>query len=203
MQDDRADASSVSFFEQLYAVVVGLGLALAVQQVIDLHRTGIPVRFEHLPLFLAFLNFAFALAHASVRYLQLAYVQGEVGSLRRGRVMGDLILGVGHFLLLIALSLLITRPAAFAVAVIVLLVGRPARDLLFTLAGHHPMDFDRSVAVIHGVAIAVVAASLIAAAATAGDAETWVLRIGVAAASLVFGLGLYSFAFRFFFPSRS
>src|SRR3712207_3630169 len=101
------------FFEELYAIVVGLGLAVAVEHVVDLDRDGIPVALGEIPLFLAYLNIAFALAHASVRYLQLAYSESAVGALGRVRVIADLVLGVGHFLWLIGLSFLIGRPVVF------------------------------------------------------------------------------------------
>ena len=104
MRSGRNDSTPVAFFEELYAIVVGLGLALAVEQVIDLNRSGLPVATEHIPVFLGYLNIAFALAHASVRYLQLAYVESALGSMSRGRVVADLVLGVGHFLWLMALS---------------------------------------------------------------------------------------------------
>lgn len=203
MSIERTDTASVGFFEALYAVVVGLGLALAAEQVIDLQHRGVPVRSQHLPLFLAFLDIAFALAHSSVRYLQLAYVQGEVGVLRRGRVLGDLVLGVGQFLLIIAMALLITRPATFAVVVIILLLGRPARDLLLQMGGRKTLEFDRVVRLIHIVTVAIVAVTLIAASLARGSVGIWIQRGGVLTASLVFGLGMYAFAFDFFFPRSS
>ena len=196
----RRDGGPTAFFEELYAIVVGLGLALAIEQVIDLSRSGVPVAFEHVPLFLAYLNIAFALAHASVRYLQLAYTDGGI-SLGRGRVIGDLALGVGHFLWLMALSFLITRPSAFAYTAIVLLIGRPLRDGFLALGNRPRLDFDKKVAVIHLSTIVALATTLGVAALATGGAETWVLRIGTLAASLLFGLGLYVFAFSFFFPT--
>jgi hypothetical protein len=197
----RNDATPVAFFEELYAIVVGLGLALAVEQVIDLSRSGLPVATEHIPVFLGYLNIAFALAHASVRYLQLAYVESALGSMSRGRVVADLVLGVGHFLWLMALSFLIGRPIAFVSVAILLLIGRPVRDALLAL-GHRPrLEFDRKVAAIHVVTIAALVVTLAVSAVAPAATEVWVARFGVLAASLVFGLGMYVFAFSFFFPT--
>ena len=84
------DNTSLRFFEELYAVVVGLGLAVAVEQVLDLGSDDV-VSLENVPLFLAYLNLAFPLAHASVRYLDLAYSEDQL-SFGRSRVLGDLVL---------------------------------------------------------------------------------------------------------------
>ena len=201
MRTGAREASPLAFFEELYAIVVGLGLALAIEQVIDLGRSGVPVATEHVLVFLAYLNIAFALAHASVRYLQLAYVEAAVGAFGRGRVMGDLVLGVGHFLWLMALSFFVTRPAAFAWVAIVLLVGRPVRDGILQLGNRPRLDFDRIVATIHIVTIGVLTAVLVVGSIAEGDTGLWTLRVGVFIASLVFGLGMYLFGFRYFFPN--
>ena len=196
----RSERSTTGFFQELYAVVVGLGLALAVEQIIDLGRTGVPVDLEHVPVFLAYLNIAFALAHGSVRYLELAYLERRLGPLGKGRVVGDLALGVGHFLWLIVLSFLITRPVAFACTAILLLVGRPARDGVLVLGRRERLDFDRKIATVHLVTIAVLGAGLLVSRLAGQDAEAWVMRTVTLAASLVFGLGLYVMAFADFFP---
>ncbi len=196
----RRETTAVTFFEELYAIVVGLGLALALEQTVDLEREGFPVAAEHIPLFLAYLNLAFALAHASVRYLQLAYVERSLGRLGRGRVIADLVLGVGHFLWLMALSFLITRPVAFAIAAIVLLAGRPLRDTVLALTKMAYLPFDRTVAGVHVVTIVVLFLTISIAAMTGAGSGGWTVRIGALVASLVFGLGMYLFAFPYFFP---
>jgi hypothetical protein len=201
MRRSESGGMGVEFFEELYAIVVGLGLALSVEQVIDLDRAGLPVSAEHLPLFLAYLNIAFALAHASVRYLQLAYVENGLGRLGRGRVIGDLVLGVGHFLWLMALSFLITRPSAFAYAAIALLIGRPLRDGFVMLAKLPRLEFDKKVAAIHIATIGALLATLIIKWLIAAEMEVWTMRVGLLISSLLFGLGMYTFAFPYFFST--
>jgi hypothetical protein len=196
----RGQRTTTGFFQELYAVVVGLGLALAVEQVIDLSRSGVPVELEHVPVFVGYLNLAFALAHASVRYLDLAYVDQRLGALGKARVIGDLGLGVGHFLWLIVLSFLITRPVAFAYVAVLLLVGRPARDALLALGGRDRLDFDRKVAISHLLTIAVLGAGLLVSYLAGEDSETWIMRSTILGASLIFGLSQYIFAFSAFFP---
>lgn len=190
---------TTSFFEELYAVVVGLGLAVSVQEVVDV-GADVPFRLSELPLFFAYLNVAFALSHASVRYLQLAYARAPRPA--KGRVVADLVLGVGHFLWLIALPFFIPRPTAFLVVMLVLLAGRPLRDVILRATRHETLDFDRKVAVIHLATIAIVAATLGVAAIAPSDAATPVAKAGGVLGSLVFGLGLYLYAFDFFFATE-
>ena len=198
MNRSRSEPSPVRFFEELYAVVVGIGVALSVEQLIRLERSGFPIAIEHVPVFLGYLNIAFALAHSSVRYLDLAYVDRAAGPFGRGRVLGDLALGVGQFLWLILMSFLVTRPAMFAYVAIALLIGRPTRDGLLMLSSRPRLAFDNKVARIHLVTIAVFLLGL-AMAAFAEDQSLWILRGTALIASLVFGLGLYLSAFPFFF----
>ncbi|HWL66068.1 MAG TPA: hypothetical protein VNP73_08855 [Actinomycetota bacterium] len=198
----REGRSAAAFFEELYAIVVGLGLAFAVEQVIDLDRPVLPVRADYLPIFLAYLTLAFALAHSSVRYLQLAYDQRGI-VLDKVRVVADLFLGVGQFLLLIALSLLITRPGVFAFGAIVLLIGRPLRDLVLTLSGHDRLDLDRKVARLHIAVVLILGIALGAGQLVPARMEDLVLKVATLAASLGFGLGLYIGAFDFFFPREN
>ncbi len=202
MAASRGGSTTVRFFEQLYAIVVGLGLALAVEELLELDRSGIPVAFEHVPLFLAYLNLAFPLAHGSIRYPELAYIDRELGSLGKGRVLGDLVLGTGHFLWLIVLSFLIARPLIFGYVTVVLLVGRLAREAILLLRGRAVLVFDRQVARVHAITIILALGVISASQLAVGKSEVWVLRIGMLAASLVFALGLYLTAFDFFFSDE-
>ena len=194
----RPEATTARFFEALYAIVVGLGLTFAVEQVVDLERSGFPIAFVHLPLFLAYVNVAFPLAHASVRYLDLAYVERALGAWDRTRAVSDLGLGTGQFLFLIALALLVTRPVAFGVLAIILLVGRPVRDGLLRLTTRPTLDFDRTSAVVHLATIAAFVVVLVAGR-IAGEGET-VARWGLFATSYIFPFGMYLAGFSFFFP---
>lgn len=195
----RGENTTVRFFEELYAIVVGLGLAFSIEQIVDLDKGGLPISVEHLPVFLAYLNFAFPLAHSSVRYLELAYVDKDAGALSKQRVLGDLALGTGHFLFLLSLSFFVTRPVAFAGTALLLLIGRPARDLLISIGRGTVLPFDKKVARIHLLAIIVLTVTLIAAVALGGETEVWTARIGALITSLVYAIGLYLWAFEYFF----
>ena len=191
--------TSVRFFEELYAVVAGLGLALAAEQIIDLGHGTVPIVWDHVPVFFAYLNLAFALAHSSVRYLQLAYEEGLLGPPSKVRVLVDVVLGVGHFLWLIGMSFVITRPVVFVWFAMALLLGRPARDGILRVAGHDRLGFDDKVARVHLIAIAMF--GIILAAAQLVPDDGWLLRIAILVVSAAYGLGLYITAFDHFFGS--
>lgn len=195
----RSENTTVRFFEELYAIVVGVGLALAIEQIVDLDNDGLPISVEHLPVFLAYLNFAFPLAHSSVRYLELAYVDKAAGTLSKQRVLGDLALGTGHFLFVLSLSFFVTRPFAFAGAALLLLIGRPGRDLLIWIGRGTVLPFDKKVACIHLLAMIVLVTTLVTAVALDKETEVWTARIGVLVTSLIFAIGLYLWAFEYFF----
>lgn len=194
----RGGSTSVRFFEQLYAIVVGLGLAVAAEQVIDLEKE-IPIAWGEVPLFFAYLNIGFALAHSSIRYMELAYEDRALGRLGKGRVIWDISLGVGHFLFLIGLSFVISRPLVFIYFAIVLLLGRPLRDGILRMAGRERLEFDDKVATIHIITIVFLAAILVVSGLTGGSTESATVKVAVLAASLLYGLGLYLTAFEYFF----
>ncbi len=56
---DSVATNPLRFCEQLYAVVVGLGLALSANHVVQFSQRGVPVDAKHIPLFVAYLAFAF------------------------------------------------------------------------------------------------------------------------------------------------
>lgn len=111
--------------QDFYAVVLGLGLVLAVEQVIDAGE-GDPVEWSGVPLFLAFATLAFSYYHGSVRYLDVMY-GSDSPSLGRGRITSDLVIGAVDLTLLITLAALSSRPIYFTGLLIALMcfeIGR-------------------------------------------------------------------------------
>lgn len=111
--------------QDFYAVVLGLGLVLAVEQVIDA-GAGDPVEWSGVPSFLAFATLAFSYYHGSVRYLDVMYGP-DSPPLRRGRITSDLVVGAVDLTLLIALAALSSRPIYFTGLLIALMafeIGR-------------------------------------------------------------------------------
>ncbi|HEV3473492.1 MAG TPA: hypothetical protein VG408_09885 [Actinomycetota bacterium] len=97
-------------------MIVGLGLALSAEQLIDLERSGVPVRWEHVPLFTTYLALALPFSHASVRYLDLTYLGRSVGATR---TVADIIYGGGNFIWLIALAFFVSRPVVFGWSMVI------------------------------------------------------------------------------------
>jgi hypothetical protein len=199
--ESRGELTTVRFFEELYAIVVGLGLAVSVERILDFGSKAPLVEFRDLALFLAYLNFAFPLAHASIRYLDLAYVDRAI-PLGKARVLGDLALGMGHFLWLIALAFLVTRPFVFVWVAVALLIGRPIRDAIVAIFGGETLGFDRVVARVHLICIGALVALALTGVALDDDAGRVVVRAGTLAVALGFALGHYLGAYDYFFPSR-
>jgi len=55
----------IRFFKDLYAVVVGVGLALAAEQIVDLDKSGVPIKWEDVPMFIAWISVALPFATSS------------------------------------------------------------------------------------------------------------------------------------------
>lgn len=106
-----SEANPGRHLQDFYAVVLGLALVLAVEQVIDAGERS-PVDWSSVPLFLTFATLAFSYYHGSVRYLDVMY-GSESPPLVRRRVTSDLIVGAVDLMILIALAGLSSRPIYF------------------------------------------------------------------------------------------
>ena len=109
------DSATRQPLQEVYAVALGVALAIAVEQVIDLDRPGVPVRPLSVLPFVAFVVTGFALYHWAVRFLDLAS-GGDDRRQSTGAIVTSMIVGATEILLLIALSTLISRPFIFLVS---------------------------------------------------------------------------------------
>jgi hypothetical protein len=195
------ESSSVRWLQELYAVVVGLGLALAAEQVVDLDR-AIPVRWEVVPLFIAYLSIALPYSHAGVRYLDSTYADERAVS--RPRVMADIFFGAGNFIWMIALALFVSRPFVFGWALVIWLLGVLARSLILRLlprgersAMERTTD-PMNVGLVIAVVLVLVGSPLFGVEAEVMFARAGLLITGIGYAGVMYGLG-----FGYFFPSSS
>ena len=188
------------FCEQLYAVVVGLGLALGASQVVDVTKTGIPVVAENIPLFVAYLSFAFSLAQGAVRYLDLVYVERACGPITPGRAILDALVDGVRMWWLIVLSLFIVRPVIFGYVLIFVLVTGFIRSIGGRILGVEPPALERKLDRVNiGMLVVTAAVVLVAQFAFEGDAQESVVRIGIQVAALAYPVATYASSFREFF----
>ena len=202
---ERIGGDPVRFFKDLYAVVVGVALTLAVEQLVDLERDGVPIRWEHVPLFISWVSVAFPFAHIFVRYLDVLYGKRIEGGAGRGLAMGNIFVGATHYLWIIALALFFTRPLVYGYAVVLFLAGTLIRDLVLRM---HPRawhsDLERRVAPVFILTtVGGLVVMLVAQLALEGSMRDWTIRGGVLALSLVFAFGIYLRAYDYFFLPTS
>jgi hypothetical protein len=185
----------VRFFQELYAVVVAVSLALAVNGIVDLHKSGVPILWQHVPLFVSWVAVAMPFAHVGVRYLDL---RGPIG---RGRALGDLFFGAGVFLWFIALALFVSRPAVFGYSLVLFLAGSILRHLILRLLPHDPVWGEQGrFNAVNAIAMAGCLLVLVAAQlALDGNAERWAIRIGVLAVSVAYPIAVYLTSHDFFY----
>ena len=196
----------IRFFKELYPVVVGVALALAAERIVDLRKPGVPIRWEHVPLFVAWIAVAMPFAHLAVRYLDFTYSRRELGA-RAGKLftLGNIAFGAGHFLWLIALALFVTRPLVFGYGLVIFIGGVAVRAAVMRL---HPRGWlapvEERANVVHAACVAGwLAVLLVAQLAAHGSAQLWVARGGVLAVSVAYPFLLYLSAFDLFFPRQS
>jgi len=201
-----ADDAPVRFFRDLYAVVVGVGMAFAAEQIVDLKRRGVPIRWEHVPLFVAWIAIAIPFAHTAVRYIDFIHERWTSGEpFRRAFTVGNIVFGAGHFMWLIALAFFVTRPFVFGYGVVIFLGGVAVQAAVLHL---HPRGWLHAVearanVIQAGCVAALLVVLLIAQFGLEGAARPWVARIGILAIGIAYPTVLYVWAFELFFPDQS
>src|SRR5688572_19974848 len=113
--------NSVKQLSELYNVVTGVALALAITKIVDPNAsTFTPVKLDHGFTFLAFLVTILPFHQGAVRHLFASYVEeGEKQRIISGALALDFILLFSQACLFVALATLIEKPQFFATALIV------------------------------------------------------------------------------------
>jgi hypothetical protein len=107
---------------ELYAVGVGLALAVGVERMVDLPDTGTAsIRWTSMPTFVALLPTLITFYHGALRHLHLRWIE-ERDTMRPLGMMADLLMLVAGVTVLIGMAFLLTATWSFAVALMVLLV---------------------------------------------------------------------------------
>jgi hypothetical protein len=131
MRNKRME-NSVKSLVNLYTVVIGVALSLAVASLIDvnkgLHVVTLPSAF----LFIAFIATLFPFYHGALRHLNDAYIENDNPHIKDGALVLDFILLFLHALVFVVLSLLLRKPGHFAWV----LVGVLAIDVIWGIFTH-------------------------------------------------------------------
>jgi len=117
----EAQTKSVRDLENLYSIVIGLGLWHAIINLIDTTRETLPIKLESVPFFLAFLVTLIPFYHGSLRHLEMAYVESGGNRVRTGALLGDFIILFIESCLLLAVAILLPKPRFFAWGLAILL----------------------------------------------------------------------------------
>lgn len=184
----------------MYSVTLGVALALAVEQVIDPERSGVPVRSEAVLPFLAFLVTAFSLYHWAARFVDVSHTGTAAGG--SAAIVTTLVVGSTELVLLIASAILISRPTIFLVVVVGVFAfeALAGAALLKARAYGEAEAFARRYLVINGVAaIAGTVAVLVEATSSRPG------LVGAIAAVLAWGraIAFYKVGFALLFQRRA
>lgn len=154
-------AGPVKYLQDLYVVVLGVAVVLAAEQIIAPEKEGVPVEWGVLPLFLAFGLVAFPTYHGIGAYLDQTY-GARSAEVRPIRVLSDFLVGFIQFFLLIALALLISRPAYFAGTMMLLVISDAIRTIALQRFARREdaSSLERNAALINGSAGLAIAAIL-------------------------------------------
>ena len=112
---------SVDHLQNLYGVVVGLALALAVGNVLTSALGGDAVRWRSMPLFVAFLVTIVPFYHGALRHLDDVYVGSGLPHPRSGAVLVDFFVLFLEGCVFLGLATSINRPERFAWTYLLLL----------------------------------------------------------------------------------
>lgn len=111
----------IRHLQGLYTVVVGIALTVALTKLID-QDGQIPIRFNILPYFIAYLFTLIPFYHGALRHLDITYFEDLDQQTKPGALMADWSLLFIESCMLLTMALLVARPVLFSFALVVLLV---------------------------------------------------------------------------------
>jgi hypothetical protein len=140
----NARQRTVQHLQELYAVVVGVALTLAITNLVNVDKkatpvcptdsifTTIPLHICVLPYFLAYLVTLVPFYHGGMRHLDITYFEDPLAQTQRGALMFDWALLFSESCLLLVLALLLQNPEPFGWV----LCGLLAFDSLWAFIAH-------------------------------------------------------------------
>ena len=106
--------NSIRSLVNLYTVVIGAALSLAVAGAMDINKGLVSLSAVSILLFIAFLATLFPLFHGALRHLDDTFLENPNLNLKTGALVIDFTLLFLHALAFLVLSQLLKRPADFA-----------------------------------------------------------------------------------------
>src|SRR5207253_2832610 len=106
--------NSVKSLVELYTVVIGVALSLAVVSLIDLNKGLDVITLPSTLLFIAFIATLFPFYHGALRHLDDAYIENDDRRIKDGALVLDFVLLFLHAVAFVVLSLLLKKPGQFA-----------------------------------------------------------------------------------------
>jgi hypothetical protein len=191
--------------QDFYAVILGVALVLAVEEIVDAAEESSPIDWGSIPLFIAFAALAFSYYHGSVRYLDVMY-SNEGPDLSKLRVYSDLFIGAIDMMLLIALSILISRPLYFLSVLTLLFVFEVVRVAVLKqfVPKEQIFPLETEFALIHLVLIPIfIVIFLVARTMDTADSQRLVVGIPLMVLVVVRSIVSYRRSFELYFPQRA
>jgi hypothetical protein len=106
---------TVGHLQQLYTVVAGVALTLAITKLLD-EKAAMPLRFDVIPYFLAYLVTLVPFYHGALRHLDITYFEDAQAKTKAGALMFDWTLLFLESCFLLGLALLLRSPKPFGFA---------------------------------------------------------------------------------------
>lgn len=105
--------NSVRSLTNLYTVVIGVALSVAIATLINSEKGLSAVTIPSSLLFLAFIATLFPFYHGALRHLDDAYIENENAHIKDGALIIDFLLLFFHGIMFVLLSLLLNKPNHF------------------------------------------------------------------------------------------
>lgn len=112
--NNKGMENSIRSLANLYTVVIGAALSVAVVSAIDINKGLSSITGITMLLFVAFLATLFPFFHGALRHLDDVYIENENHHVSRSALVIDFSLLFMHALVFLALSQLLKKPADFA-----------------------------------------------------------------------------------------
>lgn len=199
----EARRNSVTQLAELYNVVIGIALSVAIYNLIDVSARPAPVNWANLFGFAVLLVTIIPFYHGAVRHLYITYVEGGGSSrIKSGALLADFVLLFIEGCLFVALAILLIDTVVFIYGYICLLVLDCVWGFLAKLAftGAEAQAAEQKWAVINIVTVAAVFV-LLAYVFEQGNGDFSIFaKMALFSIALLRTIADYSWCWRFYYP---